>query len=73
MITVINGGFNNLPHWEAAGIAGKIRPRLAVPCHYGMFAGNAVDPEQFPASLSRKAPGAASCGLAHGEPFRIEA
>lgn len=73
MITVINGGFNNMSHWEAADIAGKIRPRLAIPCHYDMFADNAVDPKQFRASLSLKAPGVAYCELAHGEPFLIEA
>jgi L-ascorbate 6-phosphate lactonase len=56
MITCINGGFNNLSHWEAADIAGKIKPRLAIPCHYDMFPDNAVDPKQFRASLKIRAP-----------------
>lgn len=73
MITCINGGFNNMSHWEAADIAGKIQPRLAIPCHYDMFADNAVDPRQFRASLLLRAPNVAYCRLNHAEPFLIEA
>ncbi len=69
MITCINGGFNNLSHWEAAELAGKIRPRAAIPCHYDMFRDNAVDPKQFRASLSLRAPGVRYVELAHGEPL----
>jgi L-ascorbate 6-phosphate lactonase len=69
MITCINGGFNNLSHWEAADIAGKIGPRAAIPCHYDMFADNAVDPRQFAASLKLRAPRVHYQELRHGEPF----
>ncbi|MEP7366086.1 MAG: MBL fold metallo-hydrolase [Acidobacteriota bacterium] len=73
MITCINGGFNNMSHFEAADIAGKIQPRLAIPCHYDMFADNSVDPGQFRASLTLRAPNVNYCRLAHAEPFVIEA
>ncbi len=73
MITCINGGFNNMSHWEAADIAGKIGPKLAIPCHYDMFADNAVDPGQFRASLALRAPKVSYCRLPHAEPFLIEA
>lgn len=56
MITCINGGFNNLSHWEAADLAGKIKPRAAIPCHYDMFADNSCDPKQFRASLKLREP-----------------
>jgi L-ascorbate 6-phosphate lactonase len=56
MITCINAGFNNLSHWEAAEVAGKIKPRAAIPCHYDMFPDNSVDPKQFCASLKLRAP-----------------
>ena len=56
MITCINAGFNNLSHWEAAEVAGKIKPRAAIPCHYDMFPDNSVDPKQFSASLKLRAP-----------------
>lgn len=69
LITVINGGFNNLSHWEAAGLAGKIKPKAAIPCHYDMFAENSADPKVFKASLQLRAPGVAYQELQHGKPF----
>jgi L-ascorbate 6-phosphate lactonase len=69
MITCINGGFNNLSHFEAADIAGKIRPKAAIPCHYDMFPDNAVDPKQFRASLALRAPGVRYTELQHGKPL----
>lgn len=69
MITIINGGFNNMSHFEAAEVAGKIKPKAAIPSHYDMFADNAVDPRQFRASLKLKAEGVAYQELVHGDPF----
>ena len=69
LITVINGGFNNLSHYEAAELASKIKPKAAIPCHYDMFPDNAVDPKQFRASLRLKAPDAKYQELEHGKPF----
>ena len=69
MITVINGGFNNLSHWEAAGLAAKIKPRAAIPCHYDMFPDNSVPPSQFRAALGVRAPEVRYQELRHGEPF----
>ncbi|MDX1983627.1 MAG: MBL fold metallo-hydrolase [Bryobacteraceae bacterium] len=71
VITVINGGFNNLSHWEAAEVCGRIKPKLAIPCHYDMFPDNSVDPRQFRATLALRAPGVSYQELAHGEPFLI--
>ena len=56
LITCINGNLNNLSHWEAAKLAKWIKPKLAVPCHYDMFADNAIDPKHFRASLTLRAP-----------------
>jgi L-ascorbate 6-phosphate lactonase len=56
LITCINGGYNNLSHWEAAEVAKWVNPKIAIPCHYDMFADNAVDPAQFHASLKIRAP-----------------
>jgi L-ascorbate 6-phosphate lactonase len=69
VITCINGGFNNLSHWEAADIVGKIKPRAAIPCHYDMFPDNAADPRLFQAALKLRAPGVGYQELRHGEPF----
>jgi len=73
MITCINGGFNNLSHFEAAQLAAQIRPRAAIPCHYDMFPDNAADPRQFRASLKLRAPGVSYQQLRHGEPWVFSA
>ena len=73
LITCINGGFNNLSHWEAADLAGKIKPRAAVPCHYDMFPDNSANPKLFEAALKLKAPDVGYQELAHGEPFVFSA
>lgn len=72
VITCINGGFNNLSHWEAADLVGKIKPRVAVPCHYDMFPDNSVNPKQFRASMHLRAPDVAYHEMTHGEPWLIE-
>ncbi len=69
MISCINGGFNNLSHFEAACVAAEIKPKVAIPCHYDMFLDNAVDPGQFRASLALRAPEVHYQRLEHGKPF----
>jgi len=69
MITVVNGGFNNLSPLEAAELAAKIRPKIAIPAHYDMFADNAIDPRQFAAALRVAAPEVEYRELKHGEAF----
>jgi L-ascorbate 6-phosphate lactonase len=73
VITCINGGFNNLSHFEAAELVGKIRPQAAIPCHYDMFPDNAVDPGQFRASLLLRGEGVRYQELTHGSPFVFSA
>ncbi|MCC6585769.1 MAG: MBL fold metallo-hydrolase [Bryobacterales bacterium] len=73
VITCINGGFNNLSHWEAADIVGKIKPKAAIPCHYDMFADNQADPKQFRASLFLKAPGVVYQEMGYGKPLLFSA
>ena len=67
LITCINGGFANLCHWEAAGLAARIRPKVAIPCHYDMFPDNAADPRQFRAALIIRAPGVRYQQLEHAQ------
>ncbi len=69
MIVCINGGFNNLSHWQAAEVAGRIRPKIAIPCHYDLFPDNSVDPRQFRAAMMVRAPGVRYVELEHGNPF----
>jgi L-ascorbate 6-phosphate lactonase len=65
-ITCINGGFNNLSHFEAARLCEMVKPKVAVPCHYDMFPDNAADPAQFRASLGLRAPNVRYERLEHG-------
>jgi L-ascorbate 6-phosphate lactonase len=72
VITVINGGFNNLSHWEAAEVCGRIKPKVAIPSHYDMFPDNSIDPKQFRATLGLRAPDVAYKELVHGHPYLFE-
>jgi L-ascorbate metabolism protein UlaG (beta-lactamase superfamily) len=56
MMTCVNSRFNNMSHWEAAELAGIIKPKVAIPCHYDTFTDNAADPQLFRAALKFKAP-----------------
>jgi L-ascorbate 6-phosphate lactonase len=69
MITCINGGFNNLSHWEAAQLAGAVKPKVAVPCHYDMFADNRIDPKQFRSAMAMQGVKVGYQELEHGKPF----
>ncbi len=73
LITCINGGFNNLSHWEAADLARLVAPRAAIPCHYDMFPDNYQNPETFRASLKYKAPAVSYQRLEHMRPFVFKA
>jgi L-ascorbate 6-phosphate lactonase len=48
-------------------LAGKIKPRAAVPCHYDMFPDNSMDPLQFRAALKLRAPDVGYLAPKHGE------
>ena len=69
MITCMNSGFNNMSHWEAAELAGIIKPKVAIPCHYDMFPDNAADPQLFRAALKFKAPEVRYQQLEYVKPF----
>jgi L-ascorbate 6-phosphate lactonase len=71
LITCINGGYNNLSHWEAAQVAKWVSPKVAIPCHYDMFPDNSVDPSQFRASLKISAPKVEYLQLSHAQPFLL--
>jgi L-ascorbate 6-phosphate lactonase len=69
MIACINGGFNNMSHWEAAELAAMLKPKVAIPCHYDMFPDNASDPQQFRAGLRYCAPQVRYEQLDYVKPF----
>lgn len=47
VIICINGKLNNMNAEDAARVVAALRPRLAIPMHYGLFAENTVAPDDF--------------------------
>lgn len=47
MVVPINGRGGNMDHEQAAQLAQVVRPRAAIPMHYGMFQNNTADPQTF--------------------------
>jgi len=46
----------NMTYQEAADLCGNLKPKLIVPAHYGMFAGNTIDPKLFTDYMDIKYP-----------------
>lgn len=47
LIPCINGAFGNLNARTAAELTAMIRPKVAIPCHFWMFAEHGGDPQAF--------------------------
>jgi len=47
MFVPINGRWGNMTAQQAAQFVAIVRPPVAVPMHYGMFAENTADPQEF--------------------------
>lgn len=61
------GCIGNMTFQEAVDLAGALKPRLAVPAHYDMFAGNSEDPQKFVDYLKVKYPSVKSLVCRRGE------
>jgi L-ascorbate 6-phosphate lactonase len=65
----INGRLGNMNLDEAATLAAALRPAVAVPMHYGLFAENTADPDAFAAACrTRRQPVRV---LEIGEPLQL--
>lgn len=53
LICCINGKLGNMDYNDAAKLAGQLGVKVAVPCHYGMFAKNTEDPLNFKKALEK--------------------
>ncbi|MDK2902527.1 MAG: hypothetical protein PWQ93_446 [Clostridiales bacterium] len=47
MFVPINGRWGNMTAQQAAQLVSAVQPKIAVPMHYGMFAENTADPQEF--------------------------
>ncbi len=52
MCICINGKLGNMPWNEAVKVVSEVRPKTALPIHYGLFARNTEDPRPFMREVS---------------------
>ena len=52
MFICVNGKLGNMDADEAVRLTESIKPRVAVPAHYGMFESNTVDPKEFTSKVN---------------------
>lgn len=69
IIPPINGAFGNLDGIEAAKLARDAGARVAIPCHFWMFAEHGGDPAQFLDACREYAPGVQPLLMSQGELF----
>jgi len=69
LVTVINPAFRNLSPAEAAMLAKRLDVKLAIPCHYDLFADNCQPPQMLHTNLKLLGIGDRYGLLTHGEPF----
>ena len=67
LILPINGAFGNLNEEQAARVVAKLKPKLAVPCHYWNFAEHGGNPGLFQQKMSELAPDCAYRLMQQGE------
>jgi L-ascorbate 6-phosphate lactonase len=56
LVVCINGKYGNMSCKNAAVLAAELGVGTAIPCHYGMFAENTEDPENFRRELQKTDP-----------------
>ena len=67
IIPPINGAFGNLDGIEAAKLAHESGAKVAIPCHFWMFAEHNGNPMQFVKACKEFAPGVQPHLLSQGE------
>ena len=61
------GCIGNMTYQEAADLAGAITPRLTIPAHFDMFAGNRENPKLFVDYMRVKYPGLKTVACGYGK------
>lgn len=56
LIAPINGAYGNLNEEECALLSKALKPKLTVPCHYGMFASHGGNPGLFMEKMKEHCP-----------------
>lgn len=69
LIAPINGAYGNLNEEECAKLAGQIKAKLTIPCHYGMFASHGGNPGKFYQIMNELYPEDKFMIMAQGEKY----
>jgi len=56
LILPINGAFGNLNEAQAAQVCGILKPKLAIPCHFGNFAEHGGNPGKYAEIMKKDFP-----------------
>ena len=56
LIGPINGAYGNMNEGDFAKLCGAVKPKLAIPCHYGMFAAHGGNPGLFQEEMRKNCP-----------------
>lgn len=56
LIAPINGAYGNLNEEECALLSKELKPKLTIPCHYGMFASHGGNPRLFMEKMKEYCP-----------------
>lgn len=71
MIAPINGAYGNLNEQECARLSAVLKPKLTIPCHYGMFASHGGDPGRFISAMKTEVPNQNYTLMSLGEIYTI--
>jgi len=71
-IAPINGAYGNLNEQDCARLSGELRPKLTIPCHYGMLAVHGGNPGLFYNIMKEEYPANKILLLMQGESLIIE-
>ena len=71
LIAPINGKYGNLSAEDCAKLADALRPKLTVPCHYGMFASHMGAPGEFYDIMTNQYPHNQFLIMTQGEEYVI--
>lgn len=71
LIAPINGAYGNLNEHECAWLSASIKPRLTVPCHYGMFASHFGSPGKFMQEMAVLCPNNQYIIMTQGEKLKL--
>lgn len=72
LIAPINGAYGNLNEEECATLCDALKPKLVIPCHYGMFASHGGDPGKFYEFIKKNQPRQRILLMAQGEILNLE-